>query len=209
MPCRILPLGDSITAGVYSTDNAGYRSRLFHLMVQPAQKLTFVGTAADGPATVDGVPFPRQHEGHPGWVIDQVAALVDSVVPQARPQVVTVMLGTNDINLSRDLPNAPARMGALLDKLVAAAPTALVIVAEVLPTQSGNPNVTKYNAGLRALVNQRISAGKHMVLVDMYSAFTSDPKYGTTLMYDNLHPNDAGYALMATVWYQVIGPMFH
>src|SRR4051812_9169091 len=68
--CEILPFGDSITEGVKSSDDAGYRSQLFKLIVAAKQKVTFTGSLSGGPAQVSGQTFPRMHEGHAGWTID-------------------------------------------------------------------------------------------------------------------------------------------
>ncbi len=38
----------------------------------------------------------------------------------------------------------------------------------------------------------------------MYGAFTQNPAYKSELLYDGLHPNDAGYAVMAETWYAAI-----
>jgi lysophospholipase L1-like esterase len=51
--------------------------------------------------------------------------------------------------------------------------------------------------------------GKHIVSVDMYSAFTRDSNYKTALLADDLHPNPAGYARMADTWYAAVGSLFH
>jgi lysophospholipase L1-like esterase len=52
-------------------------------------------------------------------------------------------------------------------------------------------------------VKARADAGKHIPLVDMYGTFTGNTKYKTAYFKstDELHPNDAGYSLMADVWY--------
>ena len=41
-------------------------------------------------------------------------------------------------------------------------------------------------------------------MVDMYAAFTANANYKTTIMSDDLHPNDSGYMVMATTWYAAI-----
>src|SRR4051794_29391526 len=46
-----LPLGDSITHGFSSTDDAGYRSPLFKLIVAANQNVTFIGSLTNGPTT--------------------------------------------------------------------------------------------------------------------------------------------------------------
>ena len=50
----------------------------------------------------------------------------------------------------------------------------------------------------------RANAGKHVVMVDMYAAFTANTSYKTALMSDELHPNNAGYMVMANTWYAAI-----
>ena len=74
-PCVILPLGDSITHGFSSTDDAGYRSALFKLIVAANQNVTFIGSLTNGPTTVSGKTFPRNHEGHDGFTVTQITGL--------------------------------------------------------------------------------------------------------------------------------------
>ncbi len=69
-PCRVMPLGDSITKGTGSTHQAGYRLELFRLALLEHRDVTFVGSLQLGPNSAGNVPFPRNHEGHPGWTID-------------------------------------------------------------------------------------------------------------------------------------------
>src|SRR4029079_6389214 len=56
--------------GAKSSDDAGYRSSLFKLILAAKQKATFTGSLTNGPTQVSGQTFPRMHEGHPGWTID-------------------------------------------------------------------------------------------------------------------------------------------
>src|SRR5438067_2385585 len=71
-PCVILPLVDSITHGYSSTDDAGYRSALFKLIVAASQNVTFIGSLTNGPTTVSGKTFPSHHEGHDGFTVTQI-----------------------------------------------------------------------------------------------------------------------------------------
>jgi lysophospholipase L1-like esterase len=67
-----------------------------------------------------------------------------------------------------------------------------------------NARIQTYNAAIPALIQSRAQAGKHVALVDMYEAFVADPSYRSTLMYDRLHPNIAGFQKMANTWNTVI-----
>jgi lysophospholipase L1-like esterase len=195
-PCKILPLGDSITYGLGYA--GGYRVELFHKARADMKRVTFVGSLQNGPTMVDGAMFPRNNEGHSGWTIDQVAGLVPKPALNDAPHIVLLMAGTNDINLNTDLPNAPKRLGALIDKLIAANADALIVVAQITPLSRTSSALTTYNKALPEQVAMRASAGKHVLLVDMNTGF---PDGGIG---DGVHPNQKGYDWMAGVWYQAI-----
>jgi lysophospholipase L1-like esterase len=207
--CKIMPLGDSITDGVGSSGGGGYRIELFRQSGTDKKAITFVGSSANGPSTVDGRAFPKNHEGHSGYTIDQINQLIKKALTTHQPHIVLLMIGTNDMNLSADLANAPKRLGNLLDSITTTSPNALVVVAKIIPfgNSSSNGKVQTYNDGIPPVVNQRISAGKHLILVDMYKPFTDNPKYSSELLGDGVHPTSKGYAVMANVWYPVIKPL--
>jgi lysophospholipase L1-like esterase len=200
--CRILPFGDSITDGFNVP--GGYRIPLFSTGRAAGKHLTFVGSLVNGPTTVDGVAFPRNHEGHSGWTISQITGLVPSPALNTPPHIVLLMIGTNDMyGSSSGVPAAVQRLDALLGKLVSAAPNALVVVAQITPLgdSAREALVRSYNGGLPAIVNARAAQGQHVVLVDMHTGFP------TSELADGTHPNSAGYARMARVWYAAIGSL--
>ena len=212
--CKIMPLGDSITYGGMAV--GGYRPELFRQSVMDMKKITFVGTQANGPDTVvvNGtmVPFPRKHEGYSGFTIDTnatvgrtgISSKIDVAFSTGKPDIVLLMIGTNDVNKDIDLPNAPTRLGKLLDRITTLVPNALLVVAKITPTKidATNVKVQAYNDAIPGLVQTRVAAGKHIAMVDMYAAFTADANYKMALLFDDLHPNSpAGYALMGQTWY--------
>jgi lysophospholipase L1-like esterase len=159
------------------------------------------------------------HEGHTGFTIDTdtkdgragISPLTPGSVMTYQPHIITLMIGTNDVNLQNDLANAPMRLGNLLDSIYAVAPDVTIVLAQINPSQDDtlNGRITTYNAAIPDLVNTRAAAGKHIMLVDMYTAITSVADYKTALLYDMLHPNATGYAKMADVWYAALGPLLH
>lgn len=204
-PCRIMPLGDSITEGIGSSTAAGYRISLFRLAVSGNKKITFVGSAdPSGPARLDGVPFPRQHEGHAGQTATELSKLVDTSLAANKPNIVLLHIGTNDGEDDSRRPNI-TDLGTLIDKLVASAPNALVVVAQIIPVNDDdaviNMSTDTYNAAMTGLIKTRADTGKHVVLVDMNKAFNANL---AQYMADEVHPNDAGYKVMGEVWYQAI-----
>ncbi|WP_437497375.1 SGNH/GDSL hydrolase family protein [Sorangium sp. So ce1099] len=200
-PCKILPLGDSITDGVGVQGGGGYRIELFKKARAAGQNITFVGSLVNGPAMVDGVAFPRAHEGHSGWRINQIAGLVPTPALADHPHIVLLHAGTNDLTQNDNIPMAPQRVGAVLDKIFDSSPETLVVVAQLIPITFADPTVVTYNNALADIVETRAAAGKHVVLVDMHTGFPAAE------LPDRIHPNEAGYARMANVWYAAIADL--
>ena len=205
--CKILPFGDSITRGAKSTDDGGYRSPLFKLIVAAKQKVTFVGSAANGPTQVSGQPFPRNHEGHAGWTIDPgynmlsssysgISKLVPSPALDQNPNIILLMIGTNDL-FARDTAGMSTRLEALLDKIAQNAPNALIVLAQLTPLAHDDPNLTAYNAKIPGIIQSHAAKGQHIIGVDMSKLPTSELTDGT-------HPTDQGYAYMANIWYAAL-----
>ena len=212
--CIVMPLGDSITDG-FPYENGSYRVELFHQAVQGSTPITFVGRNLNGPANVDNLTFPRGHEGYSGFTIDSgtghsgISPLVDAAISMFHPHIVLLHIGTNDINGNIDPANAPTRLGALIDRINNDSPATLVVVAQIIPTTNDGTNtrISTYNNAIPALVQARAAAGKHVMLLDMYTTFTSHTDYKTALMFDGLHPNVAGYATMGDAWYAAISAL--
>jgi lysophospholipase L1-like esterase len=210
-PCKIMPFGDSITEGA-PNNNGGYRIQLFHLAHQAGKNITFVGSNSNGPAQVDGVPFPPQNEGHGGYTIDNatghngISPLVPMVMPQYKPHIITLMIGTNDAFYNIDMANAPTRLGNLIDSIYAQLPDVLLIVAQIIPTRDDptNTRIQAYNAAIPAMVQARASAGKHVRLVNMWPVVANDPNYKTSILTDTWHPNSTGYTALGTAWYNAL-----
>ncbi len=214
--CAILPLGDSITEGWLPTGGVGgYRVELFSQAVLAGKNITFVGsqTSTNAPDTVQNRAFPKQHEGHDGYTIDTGSgstgisgSITDQAMANYHPNIVLLMIGTNDVNGDIDVANAPTRLGALIDEITTDSPTALVVVASIIPINgTNNKNAMTYNAAIPELVSARATAGKHVIFVDNYAAFVKDPNYTTSEMSNYLHPNTAGYAVLGDSFYGAIG----
>jgi lysophospholipase L1-like esterase len=205
-PCLIMPLGDSITDGAGSSDGSSYRTALRTLATTDGLMLDFVGTQ---------VHPSGHHEGHSGWVIQQIRDSIDMFVAnatdsrnaRARPHVVLLMIGTNDTNRNLDLATAPTRLGDLVDRIATDVPDALIVVAQIVPNGDTNLDrnaVGPFNAAIPDLVRTRAAAGRHVVMVDMHSALNTMTDFA-----DGLHPNDRGYGRMAAVWFPVVRPLLH
>jgi lysophospholipase L1-like esterase len=84
----------------------------------------------------------------------------------------------------------------------------------ILSTLFPHPNARRnechkqVNLGYAAIVNQLAQEGKPIVLADMaadvgpYAGYIKYPEHFAPM--DEVHPNDEGYARMATIWYEAI-----
>jgi lysophospholipase L1-like esterase len=215
--CKIMPLGDSITYGVNDEGNAGYRGPLFASAVAAGQKITFTGSLSNGPTSVSGQTFPQKNEGHSGSGISEVTpysggnAGIATVIPSPGfssssggiPNIILLHIGTNDQG-SFSATQMTSDLAGLLDKIIAGAPNAYIVVAQIIPLGYGTNDVIKaYNQSIPGLVQQRATAGKHITIVDMFTSFSPSTMLGP----DSIHPNSAGYKFMADHWYAVVGTL--
>jgi hypothetical protein len=68
----------------------------------------FVGSQFNGPGSLGD----HDHEGHPGWRIDQIHANIVSWLNTHQPQTVLLHIGTNDIPQNYNVSTAPNRLSA-------------------------------------------------------------------------------------------------
>ncbi|MET9697815.1 ricin-type beta-trefoil lectin domain protein [Streptomyces sp. NPDC006529] len=192
-PLRVMPMGDSITWGVGSSTDNGYRNALWSKLAADGHPLDFVGTLRGGSMA------DPDNEGHQGYRIHQVAELADASLTRYRPNVVTLMIGTNDLAGSYQVSTAPARLKSLVNQITADVPDATVLVASLVVSTSGAEEQFRaaYNQAIPQIVSEAQSAGKHVAYVDMSSLTTAD-------LADALHPNDAGYEKMADAFHRGI-----
>ncbi len=211
--CKILPLGDSITWGV--NYDGGYRVKLFANTITDKKNVTYVGKLSNGPATVSGVTFPKNNEGHSGWTIQQIDDIVTGKATDANysgkkmmvdqaPNIVLLHAGTNDT--SRSPTGMTDRLGTLIDHIVEDGPNVLLVVTTIIPIKQGSYGTVgeTFDNAIPAVVQKRIDAGKHVVLVDMFKDFPS-----AGLSSDGVHPNQQGYDWMAGIWYDAIKGYLH
>jgi lysophospholipase L1-like esterase len=195
-PVRVMPLGASITWGTNSTDGNGYREELRkHLVDDAGLSIDYVGSQKSGTAA------DNDNEGHPGYRIDQVAAGTDAWLASAKPDVVLLNAGTNDTIQNYDLPNAPARLQALLRQITTDLPAVAVVVSTLVPSKDATTNarVQAFNAQLPAVVR---AVGGSVSLVDLNATLTT-----ADIGADGIHPTDAGYVKLANLWYSALQPV--
>jgi lysophospholipase L1-like esterase len=190
---RVLPLGDSITWGEGSPTRSSYRADLWDLVAgQSRYAIRFVGSQVSGK-----LPEPR-NEGHPGYTIGQVRARVDRWTAAARPDVVLLHIGINDLHRHVDPAHAPQRLAGLVDRIYADRPGVRVVLMGLIPTTPGlTAQAEAYNRRAAALQRTERARGRSFWYV-------APPALTRAQMADRLHPDDAGYARIARAFFPAL-----
>jgi len=191
---RVMPLGDSITEGTQVP--GGYRIGLWQRVTANGYRVDFVGSQFNGPSSLGD----HDHEGHPGWRIDQIDANIVGWLRTFTPHTVLLHIGTNDVLQNFNLNTAPNRLSALIDHITNTAPTAEVFVAQITPLANATQDsaARNFNSTIPGIVQSKVNAGKRVHLVDMHSALT------TADLIDGIHPTAGGYDKMAATWYSAL-----
>jgi lysophospholipase L1-like esterase len=191
---RVMPLGDSITHGTQIP--GGYRINLWQSFTTNRYTVDLVGSQFNGPSTLGD----HDHEGHPGWRIDQIDANIVGWLNTFDPHTVLLHIGTNDVLQNFNLAGAPGRLSTLLDRITNTKPAAEVFVAQIIPIANATQDAAarNFNATIPGIVQSKVNAGKRVHLVDMHSALT------TADLIDGVHPTANGYNKMAAVWFNAL-----
>jgi lysophospholipase L1-like esterase len=225
-PLRIMPLGDSITAGY--TDNSkwdhpfefGYRSGLYQRMKKAGHRSVLVGESKEplnkkyGDPTHGGSVTPKfdlrnvkqdGHRGYGGWGITRIQKNVAKWIKQDHPDVILLLIGINGINA-----NSSKQLDSLVKTIYATDKDVKLIVAQITPLSKFNQNLFDYNTYIReTLVPTYAGKGCTITTVDLYKLFLSDaddPKSIDAARLSNRinHPTNKLYDKMAESWFQGI-----
>ncbi|MBD5606472.1 MAG: hypothetical protein IAI48_15485 [Candidatus Eremiobacteraeota bacterium] len=228
-PVRIMPLGDSITAGVGArgTDvgGGGYRGALEGLLDAAGYRYEMIGSRTDYSANVRA----PAHEGWPGYVVRSLPSdpgheLLGSVTSKALaadPDVVLLMAGTNDLlRLERGSAgyterNIAAGMDALLGQIFFEKPNVRVIVAGVVASPDISDCAVERFDGVVSRTCPRTGDPNLETLVEKYRklgfAIALAPRMDAAVprdrehFPDGIHPSGGdGYAAVARVWMRAI-----
>ncbi|KAH7399037.1 carbohydrate esterase family 3 protein [Phaeosphaeria sp. MPI-PUGE-AT-0046c] len=198
---RIMALGASITQGwntnIPEEHQNGYRKSLRDELRHRGYPVNMVGSRANGDFK------DHQHEGWPGLEIDQVAAKMLPVLTIQQPNLVLILLGTNDCNHARRDSNmeyartAKDRMRTLINRIYSEVNTTTVILATPPAIRDSDSEfyIQTANAGYRALAEELAKAGRKIELVDMYTTWLAPEDYS-----DSIHFKPSGYAKIAALF---------
>ena len=205
---RVMPLGDSITRGergpTDATLDVGYRGFLWSHITAAGGFVDFVGGEASGPATLPD----RDHQGVGGIKAKVVKTLAEDHARAHHPDVVLLMLGTNDIKFSSAATRTvPEDLLSIMQSIEKVEPDVTILLAELPPIDPSAPGY-KYLAGAAA-ARETINAGLPD-LIARAQALGIDarlaPASGLTTndLFDGIHPTPGGYAKLADAWYAAL-----
>jgi lysophospholipase L1-like esterase len=205
-PARVMPLGDSITAGSYGAGKngiGGYRPLLWAKCQQAGLKVEFVGTWNDP----SNAAFNAHHQGWRGGRIEDLNHGLAGWVKQCKPEVILLQIGVNDLIHGTSAPVAASGFDRLLDTIQSAAPDANVYASSIMDVLEPNDykvqskTIKDYNARIAALVEDHARKGFKLRFVDVNKESALQEKDFSA---DHLHPNDGGYGKMAQAWFKVL-----
>lgn len=198
---RILPLGDSITKG--RIDHWSYRRDLEVALTNAGCSFDFVGSAS-GPSSGPGTPLSdRDHDGHSGLRTDQIANRMDNWLSGNDHDWALVHVGTNDVLQGTSIAAARTNIGRIIDNLRSANASVGILLAQIIPNLPANEGeVAALNDAIASVAAEKdLPSVSPVIVVDQYSGYST-----FNHNYDQIHPNDAGEALLANRWFQALLP---
>lgn len=193
-PILIQPLGDSITEGKGTDQEASYRRPLWKKLKDARYNVDFVGSRklqlGDAPPFFKD--YDPDHEGHYGWKLAEVIKPenLGQWLKLYTPDVALVHLGTNDS--AAGAATLVTNTETLVKQLRADNPAIVIVLAQLIqpgPTQQG------FNSMLPALAQKLTTPMSPILVVNQTLGFTN----ADTI--DGIHPNPSGQEKMATKWF--------
>ncbi|MCZ6594559.1 MAG: GDSL-type esterase/lipase family protein, partial [Bacteroidetes bacterium] len=196
---RMMPLGDSITKGVGSSHNGGYRLHLYTLLTNQGVVFDFVGEENSG----SGLP-DRDHEGHGGWRTNQIIDNIGTFFSNNLPEAVFLHIGTNDISDGKSAEKVFDSIITLISAIYNLYPDVKIYLSTLIPRRNnGQPATDKLNSFLPLLTQNILAANYEIYLVDNANRFIQESNWQSKWMDDHVHPNDDGYEVMAEQWFEI------
>ncbi len=208
VPVRIMPLGDSITAGP-----GCWRAKLWNrLQTNGYTNIDFVGTVSDGGGCNPGFSYDFDHEGHGGFSATGIADnnQLPPWLSAARPDIVMMHLGTNDMwGGFIPLANKLAAFTKLVGQMRANNANVKIIVAQIIPMSQSAcstcpADVVALNNAIPGWAAGLTTAQSPIVVADLWTGFNAATDTG-----DGVHPNDAGFQKMSDRWYPVLAQVLN
>ena len=192
---RIMPIGDSITAG--DDGDHTWRYRLAQHLTQAGTAFDFVGDhSAPNRGSYAVAGWDGDHQavwGMPAW---QQKDETRAAVERHNPDYVVLHLGTNDLAGGNPALTVIEDVTAIIAAARAAEPTVKFLLVQIVPRLETADTLTNdYNARLSALASTTSTEQSPVRVTDAHTGFSADDD-----LYDGTHPNRVGeYKIAAAV----------
>lgn len=229
-PIKIMPVGNSITAGEHYRfpaleERTGYRKALFEMLINSGYNIDFVGSQNHGIRDEnDKAWYDWNNEAYPGWKIPDIAKKLDTALTKYRPDILLIHVGTN----GSDWDEKPAQVKEMLDMINNYSvknnhPITVLLCLIINRFIEEDPApTTKFNTEVSNMVKARTGDKVRIILVDMendagldYTDNLPDPNVNPPyeggdmlgkrypgVAHDKYHPNDKGNTKMAVKFYE-------
>lgn len=215
-PLRIMPVGDSITFG-YGEDG-GYRKYLDGALKDKGISFDMVGPEGRSSASFSYKgqmrSYDDNHAGYSGYTIKQQYPIPSwgenglyeklkskDAVKNAQPDLVLLMIGTNDMTANRNLSDCESDLHTLLDYMLSDLPQESTVFLASIPeftAYGGNAQrVGIYNNTVKKVAE---SYGEQVQFADVHGCLNG----AADLQSDQLHPSGAGYEKIGNFWAEQI-----
>jgi lysophospholipase L1-like esterase len=215
MAVKIMPVGDSITEGKYT--QGGYMKPLYQMLKDNGYSVTFVGMEDNGdPANDTGFSTGMENPNHEGYGSARMGMLLNGGTTEKHtalpiktslannnPDVVLILLGTNDIFGIAPIDRMRQTMEKLVSTIFEQNPNTAVVLASIPPIskiEARNADANAYNAVLPGIVAKEKARNHKIEFADIHSVFTDL----ADLSGDKVHPSATGYNKMAALWYSIL-----
>jgi lysophospholipase L1-like esterase len=195
---RIMPLGDSITQANQAHNS--YRRLLWQKLRQVGYNVNFVGsTRAHYGGYAPASDFDRDHEGHWGWHVDEFLPRIAEWTEKAKPDIVLLHLGTNDLASGQAHGMVISEIVELVKRIRQVNPRVKILLAQLIPYGRAAQDVDAYNFKLKGVAKDLNTKESSVIVVDQFTDFSVERD-----TYDGLHPDESGEAKIADRWFQAL-----
>ncbi|KAI1105272.1 carbohydrate esterase family 3 protein [Jackrogersella minutella] len=186
---KIMPLGDSLT------ELTCWRAKLWDDLKanNVTDRIEFVGSVNNTQEcdTADADFAKQHHEGHTGYLaIDIAYEHIETWINDTKPDIVTFMLGTDDIARGRRLDDIVEAYTSMVDTMRHYNAYMKVIVNTVVPLPTNPEPVSNLNDMIPDWAREHNTTDSPIYVNDIYP-------FPNTLLKDGIYPNDEGDELIA------------
>ncbi len=227
----IMPVGDSITAGVEQTGvTGGYREPLYTMLTNAGISFKFIGATNTYPTNQLNNATDDYHNGYGSWHIQDLTNNYNgNVAPISGgdsnmggyfltggngtgrnaecPNIALLHIGANDV--IQATPNMNANLLANVTTFHTLCPNTFILIASMIGIAGNDAQftaaITPYNSYIKNTLVPSLSYTSYVPMNEAFSDLPAGTDNALLQGPDGIHPTAiSGYPVMATVWFSAI-----